>query len=159
MTAVTLKVIVFGLWSVSTPLLAVPPSSITWKVKVETPVPLLLSAGVQVMLGMLASVTTWPVVMATPESLSVPVVGKVVILTLAKALAGLSLGSVKPKSAAASATAVSSSVVRVLSAPAGASLTGITVMVVTAAAELSPPSLTTVLMIRLPASGASVVFS
>ena len=118
-----------------------------------------MSAGVQVMLGMLASVTSWPVVMATPESLSVPVVGSVVILTLAKALAGLSLESVKPKSATASATAVSSSVVMVLLAPAGASLTGITVIVVTAAAELSAPSLSTVLMIRLPASGASVVFS
>ncbi len=34
LTAVTLKVMVLGLWSVSTPPLAVPPLSCTWKVKV-----------------------------------------------------------------------------------------------------------------------------
>ena len=33
LTAVTLTVIVFALWSRSTPPLAVPPSSCTWKVK------------------------------------------------------------------------------------------------------------------------------
>ena len=33
LTGVTLMVIVLGLWSMSTPPLAVPPSSCTWKVK------------------------------------------------------------------------------------------------------------------------------
>ena len=33
LTAVTLKVSVFGVWSVFWPLLAVPPSSTTWNVK------------------------------------------------------------------------------------------------------------------------------
>ena len=43
---------------------------------------------------------SWPAVTATPLSVSVPAAGRVVMTALAKALAGVSLGSVKPKSAA-----------------------------------------------------------
>ena len=46
LTAVTLKLIVFATGSVSTPPLAVPPSSLTWNVKAPRPVPLPLAGGV-----------------------------------------------------------------------------------------------------------------
>ena len=92
-------------------------------------VPFALAAGVQVKLGIFAALTIWPTVTATPDSFKEPVVGKVVILTLANVLAGVSLGSVKPKSPKPKLTAVSSSVVMVLSAPAGASLTVVTLNV------------------------------
>ena len=65
--------------------------------------PLALAAGVNFSLPALMSATetNWPAVTATPLSVSVPSRGSVVILTAASALAGVSLGSVKPKSAAA----------------------------------------------------------
>ena len=81
------------------------------------------------MFGILAAVIICPAVIATPESLNIPVLGRVVIFTLAKALAGESFGSLKPKSATVKLTAVSSSVVMVLSVPAGASFTELMVMV------------------------------
>ena len=49
---------------------------------------------------MSASVMNWPAVTATPLSVSVPAAGSVVIFTASRLLAGESLGSVKPKSAA-----------------------------------------------------------
>ena len=45
-TEVTLKLIVFATGSVSTPPFAVPPSSLTWKVKTPRPAPLPLAGGV-----------------------------------------------------------------------------------------------------------------
>ena len=101
-------------------------------------VPFALAAGVQVKLGIFAALTIWPTVTATPDSFKEPVVGKVVILTLANVLAGVSLGSVKPKSPKPKLTAVSSSVVMVLSVPAGASLTDAMVMVAVEVLETLP---------------------
>ena len=71
----------------------------------------------------------WPAVTATPLLVSVPAPGSVVILTAASVLPSMSL---KPKSAAVSTRAVSSSAVIVLLVPDGASLTGVTVIVVCA---------------------------
>ena len=70
----------------------------TWNVNEARPVPLALAAGVHVRLAMLAAVMTSPAVTVTPESFSVPFNGSVVMITDAKLLAGVSLGSVKPKS-------------------------------------------------------------
>ena len=49
---------------------------------------------------MSATATNWPAVTATPLSVSVPAPGSVVIFTASSVLAGVSLGSLKPKSAA-----------------------------------------------------------
>ncbi|CAH0356291.1 hypothetical protein AQB9606_04664 [Aquabacterium sp. CECT 9606] len=49
---------------------------------------------------MLAAEITWPAVTATPFKVRLPAPGKVVIFTPSKVLAGESLTSVKPKSAA-----------------------------------------------------------
>ena len=49
---------------------------------------------------MFAVVTVCPAVTAAPDNVNVPVVGSVVITTDWKALAGVSFGSVNPKSAA-----------------------------------------------------------
>ena len=61
-----------------------------------------LAAGVNFSLPavMSATETNWPAVTATPLSASVPAAGSVVILTARSVLAGVSLGSLKPKSAA-----------------------------------------------------------
>ena len=90
---------------------------------------------------MLATETLWPAVTATPDSARVPAPGMVLILTAVSALAGLSLGSVKPKSALANVYAVSSSVVTVLLVPAGASLTAVTftVIVLGVGSRSTPP--------------------
>ena len=69
---------------------------------------------------------SWPTVITTPLNRITPLPGKVLITTDCSVLDGLSLGSVKPKSAAANVRAVSSTAVSVASAPAGASLTGVT---------------------------------
>ena len=79
---------------------------------------------------MFATLMLWPAVTATPDNVKLPAPGIVVIVTAVSALAGLSLGSVKPKSAAANVYCVSSSVVTVLSVPAGASLTEVTSTVI-----------------------------
>ena len=93
--------------------------------------PLALAAGVNTSRPALmsATLTNCPAVTAMPLSVRLPAPGSVVILTAASALAGLSFGSLKPKSAAVKTFAVSSSVVTVLSVPAGASLTAVTLMV------------------------------
>ena len=49
---------------------------------------------------MSASAIDWPSVTATPLLVSVPAPGSVVIFTASRLLAGLSLASLKPKSAA-----------------------------------------------------------
>ena len=84
MTLVTLKVIVFGLGSLSTPPLAVPPLSRTVNVKLASPAPLLLAAGVQVKFVRLAAVITWPAVTLTPDSFRVPLAGRELIVTSTK---------------------------------------------------------------------------
>ena len=71
-----------------------------------------------------------PAPTGTPVSVSVPAVGSVVMITASNAFAPAvdpeSPGSVKPKSAAASARVPSSVSVTVLFVPAGASLTDVT---------------------------------
>ena len=77
---------------------------------------------------MSAALMKSPALTSTPLSVRLPAPGRVVIFTAASALAGLSAASLKPKSAAANVYALSSSVVTVLLAPAGASLTAVTSM-------------------------------
>ena len=72
---------------------------------------------------MSAALMHWPAVTATPDRVRLPAPGKVVMVTALSALAGLSLGSVKPKSAVTKVYAVFSLVVTVLLVPAGASFT------------------------------------
>jgi hypothetical protein len=66
-----------------------------------------------------AAETNWPALTATPLSVSEPVAGSVETFTASSTLAGVSFGSLKPKSAAAKVNAVSSRVVTVLSVPRG----------------------------------------
>ena len=77
--------------------------------------------------------------MATPLNSIAPAVGKLVITTDCSVLAGLSSGSVKPKSAAVKTRAVSSVAVSVAFVPAGASLTAVTVMVLVSVSLKAPP--------------------
>src|SRR2546428_13840746 len=83
LTDVTSMVIVLGLWSRSTPLLAVPPSSCTWKVKLAYEAPLASAAGVKTSLpaAISAALTNCPADTATPSLVSVPADGSVVIFT------------------------------------------------------------------------------
>ncbi len=91
-----------GDWSVSTPPLAVPPLSRTWKVKAALAAPLALAAGVKVSRPeeIFAAVMNCPAVTAEPFRRMVPVVASVLITTPAKLCEGLSFGSLKPKLAA-----------------------------------------------------------
>src|SRR5437588_673252 len=98
---------------------------------------------------MSATDTNWPAVTATALLVNEPAPGVVVISTAARALGGVSLGSLKPNSAALKVWVASSSTVTVLSAPAGASLTGLTVRVTAALAESELASLA----LKLKASG------
>ena len=125
-------VIVLADGSRSTPLLAVPPSSCTWKVKAAYPAPLALAAGVNTSLppAMSTAVTKSPALTRTPLLVRPPAPGSVVILTALSALAGLSAASLKPKSALAKVYAVSSDAATVWSIPAGASFTAVTLMVI-----------------------------
>ena len=70
---------------------------------------------------MLAAGITCPTVTAVPFKVRVPAPGKDAMMTDCSVLAGVSLGSVKPKSAALKVCVASSLRVMVLSAPAGAS--------------------------------------
>src|SRR5438046_2307657 len=121
-------------WSVSAPPLATPRLSLTWNVKLASGDPLAFAAGVNTSRPALmsATVTNWPAVTAMLLLVSVPGarVGIVVGLPAAAALAGLSFGSVKPNSSAVKVWAVSSLVVIVLSVPAGASFTLVTLIVI-----------------------------
>ena len=78
---------------------------------------------------MLAAGISAPAVTPTPESVRLPAAGSVVITTDWSALAGVSVGSVKPKIGGRQARAASSSVVTVVLVPAGASLTAVTLRV------------------------------
>ena len=90
--------------------------------------PVLLAAGMKSRSSSCDAWIDWPAVTATPLSFSTPAeaAGSVVIFTASSALAGLSLESLKPKSAALKLRAISSSVVTVLFAPEGAPFTGVT---------------------------------
>ena len=79
---------------------------------------------------MSASNISSPAVTGVPDRLSVPDVGKVVIITEIKLFAGVSFRSLYPKSAALNAKSVSSRVTSVLSVPSGASLTLVTSKVI-----------------------------
>jgi hypothetical protein len=98
--ATTFTVIVFGVASRSTPPLAVPASSWTWKMKLAYAAPLAFADGVKTRLpaAMLAAETDWPAVTATPESVRLPAAGKVAIVTLESDVP-VSSASVNPKSA------------------------------------------------------------
>ena len=83
-----------------------------------------------------------------------PALGSLLMLTASSVL--LSLVSLKPKSVAAKVLLPSSSTVRVLLVPLGASLTGTTAITVLASVldwappePILPPSLITILMARL----------
>jgi hypothetical protein len=90
---------------------------------------------------MLTTLMLWPAVTATPDSVRLPAPGMAVILTAVSALAGESLGSAKPKSAAANVYCISSFVVTMLFVPAGASLTAVTLTVIVfgEASRSTPP--------------------
>src|SRR3989441_163909 len=128
LTGVTFTVSARGVGSRSTPPLAVPPLSCTWNVKLAYGAPFASAAGVNTSrpASMSPTLTNWPATTAAPRTLSVPVPGSVATLTAWKPLAGVSWGSVKPKSARANVYGVSSSVVTVFGVPTGASLTGVT---------------------------------
>src|SRR5438876_110009 len=128
---VTFTVNTRGVGSRSTPPLAVPPSSCTWNVKLAYGVPLASAAGLNTSrpASIAPTVTNCPAVIAVPLSVSVPAPGSVVIRTAWRWLAGLSCGSVKPKSARTNVYGVSSNVVTVVGVPTGASLTAVTLTV------------------------------
>ncbi len=112
-TAVMLKLMVLGEASVSTPPLATPPLSLTWKVKLPTPVPLKLGAAVKTSWPSWPAGISWPAVTATPFRRRMPWApgGRLVMMTLCSALAGLSSASPKPKSTAAKVRVPSSTMV------------------------------------------------
>ena len=91
---------------------------------------------------MSASRISCPAVTATPDNSRTPSAGRVVIITDTKLLDGVSLGSVKPKSAAVKPSGVSSRVVRVLLVPIGGSSTcGTSKVIVFGVGSVSiPPS-------------------
>src|SRR4051794_27083943 len=104
LTAVTLMVRVLGDWSRSTPPLAVPPLSCTWKVKGASGDPLAFNAGVNTKrpAAMSGAETKAPPIPLTPVlgKGRVPAPGTVVIFTACRDLgAELSAGSLNPKSA------------------------------------------------------------
>src|ERR1043166_8109446 len=98
---------------------------------------------------MLAADTNCPAVTATPDSFRLPAAGKVVILTAASALAGVSLGSVKPKSLAVNVYTVSSGVVTVWLVPTGGSLIGLTVST-KVSKDSAAPSVVFTVMVTVP---------
>src|SRR5438067_616136 len=107
---------------------------LTWKVKLASGDPLAFAAGVNTSRPALmsATVTNWPAVTAMPLLVSVPDarVGIVVISSAASALVGLRFGSVIQTCGVVMLWAVSSLVVIVLSVPAGASFTLVTLIVI-----------------------------
>ncbi len=100
-TPVTLIVIVFGEGSTLAPPLAVPPLSLTWNVKLAYPFPDAFAAGVYVTSFPLidrAAVTLSSASMATPFRRMTPSTGRVTNRTVFRLFAGLSFGSLNPKS-------------------------------------------------------------
>jgi hypothetical protein len=101
LTDVTLIVMRFGVGSRSTPLLVVPPSSWTWKVKLEYGAPRSPAAGRNLRrpAAISPAATMAPAAIGVSLRRSVPVVGNVVTCTATTALAGESLVSLSGKSA------------------------------------------------------------
>jgi len=87
--------------------------------------PLSFVSGVKTrrLLSMSVAEISSPAVTAAPESVSVPFVG--IVLMMTERRLSPSMGSLKPKSALVIVRGVSSSVVSVLSAPLGSSLMGV----------------------------------
>ena len=100
-----------------------------------------MAAGAYTKLPKLATGIDWLSVTSTPLSLRVPATGSEVMMMALRVLAGESDASAKPKSAAAKVLLPSSSTVIVLLAAVGASLTGVTLMVMVLAVVLvsTPP--------------------
>ncbi len=128
LSALIMKVMVFGDWSVSTPPLAVPPSSTTEKSKLVDP--LKFASGVKTSIARSAAGMVCPMTTSTPPKLRVPFAGRVSMMRASKLLATGSTVSLKPKSAGVKLWVASSPRMMVSSMPAGASLTGFTVIVV-----------------------------
>jgi len=148
-TLVTSTVITLALASMSTPPLAVPPSSATWNVKLAYPAPLASATGVNCSFPavMSATDTSSPAPTAALSSVRLPTDGSVVIFTRsnssAPALLPASVGSLKPKSDAVNVYVPSSNTVTVLSVPCGASFTEVTVILAAVAVPRPTPRLVT----------------
>jgi len=132
---------VFGVGSRFTPPCSVPPLSSTWNVNVVYGLPFASATGSNVRFAMSATAMNWSAATATPLSFNVPAAGNDAIFTRLNALTGMSFGSVKPKSAEAKVYVPSSSMVTVLSVPAGASFTSVTRSVIQPS-SVAVPSLT-----------------
>ena len=127
LTATTLKVSVFGTGSVSTPPLSVPPSSRTVNSRLAYPCPFASGAGRNTRLpaSMSAARMAWPCETAKPLRVRLPFAGNLTTVTSARLSPSI---SVNPKSATESMWLPSSSTTAARSVPAGASLTGSTVI-------------------------------
>src|SRR5687768_12307510 len=86
----TMITIVFGVGSRSTPVLLVPPLSLTWKVKLAYGTPVASVAGANFRRPMSAASTKLPATSAGPPTLSVPAAGAAVIVIPVKLFAGVS---------------------------------------------------------------------
>ena len=91
-----------------------------------------------------------PSVTEVPLLAKVPFAGRVVILTAVSAFAVVSLGSENPKSELAKVWAVFSRVVTVLSVPAGASFTELTVMDTVSVSDKPPLSVESTVRVSAP---------
>src|SRR5947209_6630562 len=107
----------------STPLLAVPPSSCNWKLKLGVPV---LAGAVYVNWPMLPAAMVSGAVTAVPLNFSVPLAGVVRMITFARWFAGVSFGSPMTKSAALNVRVVFCGTFTVALVAVGASLTLVT---------------------------------
>ena len=108
-----------------------------------------MAAGAYTRLPKLATGMFWLRVTGAPPSVSVPTVGRVVMITALRLLAGVSIASAKPKSAAVRVRLPSSSTVMVVLTAVGASLTVCTV-ISTLSLSLNVPSLLVMVSWALP---------
>src|SRR5688572_1009231 len=141
--------IALGSGSRLTPVLAVPPSSSTWKVKFAYGTPVVFAAGANCRLAMLATLTTSPATTGVPLTVRAPTAGNVVILTPEKLFAGSSFGSANPKSAGVNMITPFSGPETVLSTPSGASFTEVTVMLTSPSSESGPSSSSNTVYLKL----------
>ena len=144
-TAVRFTVKVLADGATSRPPPTVPPSSCTRKVNDAYAAPLAFATGVKTSRprSMSATAIVWPAPTAAPLLVKLPVAGRVAIRTARKLSAGLSPGSLNPKSARVKVMAVSSSVATLPFDPDGASLSAVTstVSVLADSARSMPPLL------------------
>ena len=162
LSGLTVKVMVFGTGSVSAPPLAVPPSSTTEKSKLVDP--LKFVSGVKTSIARSAIGMVCPAMTGVPSRVRVPFAGRVSMMRASKLSATGSTVSLKPKSAGVKVWGSSSPRMMVSSMPAGASLTGFTVIVVEPRAILFAAPLSSVtenvkfvLIIFATSAGASKV--